>query len=172
MVKITDLEEKKLIIAYHKCGSNKNCKNIFVNSGIYAKWLEWWKSDFTINEKCIQMYKQKLILSGAKWRQGIRPQEYEERTEFLTSITDWINSTYDKKLGRKGNRKAFHRMLIELRERQLNNLSIEASKIGCTIKDISSKNELELRTYNLIRNGEIVASGTYESLLLYVVKEV
>ena len=169
MFRIKDFEEKKCIIAYYKCNSNRNFNNIFVNSQIYAVWLEWWKDDFMLHDKCIQMYKQKLVISGAKWKQGIRPQEYEERTAVLSSVINWINTNYDKKLSRKGNRKKFHGMLIELRSGHLKDLTDKVSGSLYQIEEITDKNELKLRQYCLFDDKKSVVTGTYEEIIEYLI---
>lgn len=168
MLEIKDFDEKKHIIAYYKCFGNKSCVNTFTNSQIYSSWIDWWKDDFILNGKCIQMYKQKLVLSGAKWRAGIRPKEYEERTALLTSIVDWINENYSKRISKKMNRNNFHGMLMKLRERHIEDLISKLSN-QYHIEEITNKNELELKHYKLFYNGELIGTGSYDEVKDFIV---
>lgn len=174
MIKIKDLEEKKHIIAYYKCNSGKNCKNIFNNNSIYNDWWRWWWLDFPKkkNGKPMQIYKNQLVISAAKHRKGITTDIHKECTAILTSVTNWINQNYNKQTTRKENRKKFEEMLFQLRKDNYNNLisilnDSGLSSKGYSIHDTSSKNIYELRNYCLIHEEDTVTvkNGSYETIL-------
>lgn len=179
MAKIKDLEEKKHIIAYYKCGGSRNCKNIFNNSSIYNDWWRWWGMDFPKKEngKPMQIYRNQLVMSAAKQRKGITTDMHKEYTAILTSITNWINQNYNKQVTRKENRKKFEEMLIQLRKDNYNNLISILNDSGLvnegySIQDTSSINIYELRNYCLIHAGNTVTvkNGSYETILEHLQK--
>lgn len=177
MVKIKDLEEKKCIMAYYKCHSGKNRKNLFTNNSIYNEWWRWWGMDFPKKEngKPMQIYRNQFVLSAAKQRKGITSEKHKEYTKVLSSITKWINDNYDLSVSRKGNKNKFRDMLVQLREEnyaQLIRLLKDnglADK-GYSIHDTSSDNTFDLANYCLICNGDdmTVTNGSYETILEYL----
>lgn len=174
MVKIKDLEEKRCIMAYYKCHSDKNRKNLFSNSSIYNEWWRWWGMDLPKKKsgKPMQIYRNQFVLSAAKQRKGITSEKHKEYTEVLNSITKWINDNYDLSVSRKVNRNRFHDMLVQLREEnyaQLIHLLKDnglADK-GYSLHDTSSDNIFDLANYCLICNGDgmTVTNGSYETIL-------
>lgn len=179
MAKIKDFEEKKYIIAYYKCHSGKNCKNIFTNNSIYNEWWRWWGQDFPKkkNGKPMQIYKNQLVVSAAKHRKGITTDMHKEYTAILTSVTDWINQNYNKQITRKENKKMFGEMLIQLRKDNYNNLISILNENGLvsegfSIQDTSSTNIYELRNYCLIHAGDTITvkNGSYETILEHLQK--
>lgn len=174
MVKIKDLEEKKCIMAYYKCHSDKNRKNLFSNSSIYNEWWRWWSLDFPKKEngKPMQIYRNQFVLSAAKQRKGITSEKHKEYTKILSSITKWINDNYDLSVSRKGNRNKFRDMLVQLREENYAQLICllkdnGLADKGYSIQDTSSTNIYELRNYCLIHTGNTVTvkNGSYETIL-------
>lgn len=179
MIEINDLEEKKHIIAYYKCNSGRNCKNIFNNNSIYNDWWRWWGMDFPKkrNGKPMQIYKNQLVISAAKHRKGITTNMHKECTAILSSVTNWINKNYNKQITRKENRKKFREMLIRLRKNNYNNLLQILNDAGLvdkgySIQDTSSENIYELRNYCLIYSGDTVTvkNGSYETILEHLHK--
>lgn len=174
MVKIKDLKEKRCIMAYYKCHSGKNRKNLFSNSSIYNEWWRWWGMDFPKKKggKPMQIYRNQFVLSAAKQRKGITSEKHKEYTEVLNSITKWINDNYDTSVSRKENRNRFYDMLVRLREdnyaqliRLMNDKKL-ADK-GYSIHDTSSSNIFDLANYCLICNGDdmTVINGSFEKIL-------
>lgn len=177
MIKIKDLEEKKCIMAYYKCHSDKSRKNLFSNSSIYNEWWRWWGMDFPKKEngKPMQIYRNQFVLSAAKQRKGITSEKHKEYTAILTSVTNWINKKYNKQITRKENRKKFGELFIQLRQDNYNNLISILSNSGLasegySIQDTSSQNIYELRNYCLIHTGDTVTvkNGSYETILEYL----
>lgn len=174
MMRIRDLEEKRCIMAFHKCSSNRSRGKVFCNSSIYNDWWRWWGRDFPRNNngKPMQIYRNQFVLSAKKHRKGKTPKRYEEYTEVLSSITEWINKNYKQKQTRAENRERFYNMLIELRKENYNSLvhilkdSGLADK-GYSIQDASSDNIYDLRNYCLIHIGDTITvkNGSYEIIL-------
>lgn len=177
MIKIKDLEEKRCIMAFYKCHSGKNCKNIFTNSSIYNDWWRWWGMDFPkkSNGKPMQIYRNQFVVSAKKSRKGINSNLHVECTNMLSSITKWINQNYDKQYTRKENKQRFYEMLIQLREDNYDNLLHILNHEGLTdkgysIQDTSSTNIYDLRNYCLIHAGNTITvkNGSYETILEYL----
>lgn len=174
MVKIKDLDEKMYIMAYHKCSSRKNIKNIFNNTSIYNDWWRWWGTDFPKNRNGnpVQIYKDHLVISANKYKQGIIPQAYKEYTKVLDSITLWMKHNYNRQIRREENCKKFKDALIQLRKDHYDNLlkimnDNELGKEGYLLQDTSSSNIYDLRTYCLIHSGDSISvvNGSYEIIL-------
>ena len=177
MFHIKDLEEKRCIMAFYKCMSHKNLKNIITNSGIYNDWWRWWQNDFPKNRngKPMQMYRNEFVLSATKSRKGIKSERHMEYTNAISSITKWILENYDRKQTRKENKEKFYDMLIQLRKDNYDNLikiirDENLSEQGYSLQDTSSESILDLRNYCLIHAGETISvkNGSYETILEHI----
>lgn len=179
MVRIKDLEEKKRIIAFYKCLYNKHPENKFYNSKIYDVWLRMWRNDFVVDGKCLKMWHQKFVVSANKDRQGIAPPEYyKEYNKFINNVTDWMNSNYEIKQGRKNNKKKYAEMLIEHRKicadkvaAQLKEcINLSDCKLVYTLPEKTDKTFTELVSYALIHNGESIFKGSCDEIIEYMGK--
>lgn len=116
-VNIKDAEEKKLVIGYIKnIHRKKRCP--FTNKDIYATWLNLWTDDFRIGEngRCPIMFCEQLVLSKNKHRKGINPPEYfNQYTEFMDTVREWLNTCYDPKKSTRLNAKPYSQLLAEYR---------------------------------------------------------
>lgn len=178
MIKIKDIDEKKMIIDYYKLGSNRNTKNILNNSSVYSTWLERWRDDFTVNGKCLQMFRQRFVVSANKDRKKIEPPEYyNDYNSFINSVTHWMNANYDKKIGRKNNRKKIGDILMGYREECALNL-IELIKNSKHFSDCELKYHLydksrdkvfmQLVKYTIIHNDSVIYKGTYDEVKEFI----
>lgn len=177
MFHIKDLEEKRCIMAFYKCQSNKNCKNIFTNSSIYNDWWRWWGMDFPKKNsgKPMQIYRNQFVVSAKKSRKGITSSLHTECTNTLSSITKWITQNYNKQYTRKENKQRFYEMLTQLRKDNYENLLHILNheglvEKGYSIQDTSSasaNNIYDLRNYCLIHVGDTITvkNGSYETIL-------
>ena len=179
MLNIKDADEKKLIINYYKLGTIKDNQNILHNSSVYAAWLKKWRDDFAVDGKCLKMYKQKFVVSVAKHKKGIEaPEYYQEYNKFICSVTDWMNANYDKKIGRKNNKKKISDILVEHRKdcanKLLNILNDSKNLSDCelvyTLPDKTDKVFLLLVKYSIMRNGLTIFSGSCDEVKEYISK--
>lgn len=178
MINIKDSEEKKMIVAYIKTCSNKAVRNLLCNSNVHETWRMRWRDDFVVNGKCLKLWQQKFVMSANKHRQGIEPPEYyNEYNEFINNVTNWMNDNYDKKIGRKGNRRKFGEILIDHRKtcahKLVQLLSSNNHLSGCKLvymlpaRDGSGFTELVM--YSIIHNGEPIFKGSYDETAEYIV---
>lgn len=179
MLNIKDADEKKLIINYYKLGSNKNTQNILCNSSIYTTWLQRWRDDFVVDGKCLKMFRQKFVVSATKDKRGIEaPEYYQEYNKFIRSVSNWMNANYDKKIGRKNNRKKIGDILVEHRkdcaEKLLNTLNDSKNLSDCELvymlPDKADKLFMSLVKYSIVHNGLAIFSGSYDEVKEYISK--
>ena len=120
-VNIKDAEEKKFVIGYIKnIHRKKRCP--FTNKDIYATWLNLWANDFRIGEqgRCPIMFCEQLVLSKNKHRKGINPPEYyNQYTEFMNTVRDFLNQHYNAKKSTKSNAKPYFQLLIQYRNKRI-----------------------------------------------------
>lgn len=171
---VKDLEEKRLIIACHKCSSGKSREHLFSNNSIYNDWVRWWGYDCPRNNKGkpAQIYKGNIVCSAAKYRKGINKEENIEFTNLLSSVSKWLHKSYNEKVNRKSNQKMFEEQLIELQEQHyciLKNLVDNQLSDRYVLQDISSANPHRLREYTIVnKNTYKVIKGSYEYMLTYL----
>lgn len=179
MIKISDADEKKMIIAYKKLWSNKATRNLLCKSSIYSAWILRWRNDFVVNGKCLKMWRQQFVVSANKHRKGIEPPEYyKEYNEFINSVTGWMNDNYEIKQGRKNNKKKYAEMLIEHRKicadkvmaqlEKCTNLS--DCKLSYHLPEKTDMTFTELVSYSLTHNGNVVFKGSCDEIIEYMVK--
>lgn len=124
IVNIKDAEEKKLVIGYIKnIHRKKRCP--FTNKDIYATWLNLWANDFRISEqgKCPIMFCEQLVLSKNKHRKGINPPEYyNQYTEFMNTVRDFLNQYYNAKKSTRSNAKPYFQLLIQYRNKRIESM--------------------------------------------------
>ena len=178
MINIKDAEEKKMIVGYIKTCSNKAVRNLLCNNNVHATWLMRWRDDFVVNGKCLKMWHQKFVVSASKHRQGIEPPDYyNEYNEFINNATNWMNITYDKNMGRKGNRRKFAEILMEHRKNcayrliQLlrSNDSFSDCKLVYRLPNSNGKGFMELMKYSIIHDGAPIFKGSYDETTEYIV---
>lgn len=171
MTNVKDLEEKKLILACHKCSLGKSKEHLFSNNSIYNDWSRWWIYDCPRknNGKLAQIYKGNIVCSAAKYRKGQNKEEYIEFTQLLNSVSQWLYENYNEKVNRKSNHKMFMERLIELQMQHhsiIENLVSNHLSDKYVFQDISSPNPCRLREYTLVdKDTYRVIKGSYEYIL-------
>lgn len=171
---VKDLEEKRLLLACHKCSLGKSRKNIFCNTSLYNDWIRWWEDDcpHKNNGKPAQIYKGNIVCSAAKHRKGINKEENVEFTKLLSSVSQWLHKNYNVKLTRKVNLSIFEEQLKELQEQHyciLKNLVDNHLSDIYVLQDISSANPHRLREYTLVnKNTYKVIKGSYAYMLTHL----
>ena len=140
-VKIKDAEEKKLVIGYIKnIHRKKRCP--FTNKDIYATWLNLWADDFRIGEsgRCPIMFCEQLVLSKNKYRKGINPPEYyNQYTEFMNTVRDFLNQYYNAKKSTRSNAKPYFQLLIHYRNKRTADIEQLLRDTGLDIQGYKAK---------------------------------
>ena len=99
MIKIKNADEKKIILGYLTSQSRRRGGKYttFVNNNVYYRWIQYWPDDFkvSVNGKCLCMYNNQFVLSKKSYRRGDKPPAYyDEYTDFISGITEWLNKNY------------------------------------------------------------------------------
>lgn len=150
---IKNAEEKKYIIGFVKLQNHKLHGNQIHNTQIYAEWLERWRDDFVVDGKCLQMRRQKFLVSVKKYKAGEPlPEVYVEYNEFINSIRDWFNLRYNNKTGMKKNRRYFEVLLTEHRLRCMDELNkiMKDQNIEGQITYKNKKKQTDLALYEFV----------------------
>lgn len=154
MVNIKDFEEKKLIAGYCKVRSRKNNQPI-INNSVYATWQNLWSDDFKLNGKAMKMYDNRFVVS--KRHPDIKNNQshlLKEHTNCISSVTNWINNTYDKSKGRKKNEIYFKQMVLEYKKSCYEELNeklknSELASAGYYLTDYALNNPAKLSKFHL-----------------------
>ena len=187
MVKISDLEEKKLIVAYSMARTGKHI-------GIENVWRQWcirWQDDFSVNGRALRMYDHILVKSKTKTRERVRAgetdiREFKEYDDFLAELCVWLEENYDKTVSKKCNAEILKEKLVKYKSACGHNIRILLKKSGLkgrgyrlqnqTSKkhpQTSKKHSLLLGRYLIFHKGkngiqECVAQGTYEEMVNWI----
>lgn len=91
MLKISDLEEKRLIVAYSMARTSKHIGL----ENVWRQWCIWWRDDFTVNGWVLRMYDHKFVKSKRKARERVRAgetniQDFKEYDDFLAELCAWL----------------------------------------------------------------------------------
>lgn len=171
---ITNIEEKKRIIAFYKCLYNQYPENMLCNSRIYDVWLRKWKNDFVIEGKCLKMWHQKFVESVGKHRKHIEaPAYYAEYNKMINDVTDFVNEHYNPKRSRADNHLHCKELLRDYRISCLDELNKMLSNNVQNEMSISIKNPndfMGLSKYVLEQNGEIIYSAFYDEMKKYIIE--
>ena len=160
MVRINDIEEKKLIIAYSKACSKKQ-DEILDNRSVYATWRSLWIDDFRYRGVCLRMRKNKFCTTKNSKKKCVCPSYVlKECNTFISSITEWLNDVYNQNGSKKENKEYFEKMIFAYRksafaelEQLLKDSGLEAA--GYYLTDYTNKR-------NPIRITHSTSSSTYE----------
>ena len=176
MRKISDLEEKKLIVAYSMAKDEKNI-------GIEYVWRDWrtrWNDDFSVNGRALRRYNHQFVKSKTKAREMIRKGEtdiykYKEYDDLLAQICEWMETNYDNSISRQENVDILRRKLLEYKEECYGELYTLLKKSGLKGKGyrlqnaVSAKNVQDLGIYRIsYKDGKGVTEyvqGTYEQIV-------
>lgn len=188
MVKIKDVEEKKLIVACY-IAKNKKDNNYFSDIKVWHHWTALWSEDFRTDEgKVLKLYghNHQFVLSKTKAKEqkkeGILTQEFKEYDDFLAEICQWINENYKRTKGRIRNANIIKEKLLAYRrecagiiQEYLNNSGM--TEKGYKIQNLTSKKEpLLLGKYcilaeNLEGRYKSICCGSYETMMEFLKKE-
>lgn len=179
MLNISDLEEKRLIVAYAIVKENQQA----FPEKTWRKWSIWWKDDFSVNGGALKMYDHIFVKSKTKAREkkqmGEDIQEFKEYDDFLAElcvwINEWIKDNYDKTVSNKANVARFKEKLLKYKEECNAKIRILFKKSGLyqqgykLIVQTSKKHPLLLGKYIILHTDkydirECVAQGSYEQI--------
>lgn len=176
MLKISDLEENKLIIAYCIARDEKNI-------GIEYVWREWrtrWNDDFSVNGRALRRYNHQFVKSKTKAREMVRKGEtdiykYKEYDDLLAQICEWMETNYDNSISRQENADILKRKLLEYRDTCGRELYALLKRNGLKGKGyrlqnaVSAKNIQDLGRYRIsYKDGKgfkEYVQGTYEQIV-------
>lgn len=179
MLKILDLEEKKLIIAYFIAKGEKNI-------GIEYIWREWhtrWNDDFSVNGWALRRYNHQFVKSKTKAREMARKGEadiykYKEYDDLLAQICEWMEANYDNTISRQENAGILRRKLLEYKGtcgRELYSLLKRSGlkEKGYRLQNaVSVKNVQDLGKYSIsYKDGKGFSEyvqGTYEQIVNWI----
>lgn len=91
MLKISDLEEKKLIVAYSMARTSKHIGL----ENVWRQWCIWRRDDFSVNGGALRMYDHKFVKSKTKARERVRAgetniQDFKKYDDFLAELCTWF----------------------------------------------------------------------------------
>lgn len=182
MLNISDVEEKKMIVAYHMVRNKKGVGS----ENVWRTWCIWWKKDFTINGTPLRMYNHTLVQSKTKARdkarRGENVQNYKEYDDFLVKLCEWIQENYDNKKGRGTNAENLKANLLKYKAKCDKNIRTFLKKSGLKEKgyklqnQTSEKHPIMLGKYLIFKRQEdgtsrCVKQGSYEQVMNYLIKE-
>ena len=182
MLKISDLEEKKLIVAYSMA---RNKKGVGIEN-VWRQWCIWWKEDFTVNGRVLKMYDHKFVRSKTKARERVKAgesviQDFKEHDDFLGELCVWLEENYDKTTTRKENIAILKEKLLKYKTACGINIYTLFKKSGLKEKGYrlqnrtSKKHPLLLGRYLIFHkdNGvqKFVTQGTYEQITNWINNE-
>lgn len=186
MVKINDVEEKRLIVAYY-LAKNKKDNNCFSDIKVWHQWTALWSEDFRTEEgKVFKRYDNQFVLSKKKAKkekhEGILIQEFKEYDDFLAEICQWINENYKRIKGRIKNANIIKEQLIEYRrecagiiQEYFKNSGL--SEKGYKFQILTSKKEpLLLGKYCILAENpegryKDICCGSYEIIMNFLKEE-
>ena len=183
-VSIQDIDEKKIMLACFII--DKELKDInrrkrlinFNNNTVYKYYVRLFQDDFKcdINVNTLKMYDNRFAVSKSEYNRGSEPPVYyDEYTDIVSSITEWLNENYIFQ-NLLECRNLMIGILMDYREQCLRNLR-ELVEQNCLLKDgytivvysFQIENETELCRYKLMKrdadgNDRIDFAGTYEEV--------
>lgn len=179
MVRINDIEEKKLIIAYSKACSKKQ-DEILDNRSVYATWRSLWSDDFRYRGVCLRMRKNKFCTTKNSKKKCVCPSYVlKECNTFISSITEWLNDVYNQIGSKKENKEYFEKMIFAYRksafaelEQLLKDSGLEAA--GYYLTDYTNKrNPIRITNFQLDYRisddkKKFIKAGSYEPLKNYI----
>lgn len=175
MIKIKDMEEKRLTVAYFMSRNKK----VLCPELVWEAWIQWWKEDFTTDDGA-----QLLMFNGffvlPRTEQGIpKPHYCKEYDEFLHNTLVWIRE--HSKGSRKANNESLMHMLTAHREENSRRLFdlFEQKNLqhkGYKLLDHTAyrKHPLRLGRFSIShrdyrdKNKTCVVDGSYETVLDYI----
>lgn len=173
MVKIKDLEEKKLIISYFL--SRSKGRGI---ETVYRQWCKWWKEDFTTEGGVLKMYNHSFVLSKTKARQGVEQPAYcKEYYERLNEIFEYVRDSYDKSKNKKENVDILKARLFRYREQCNKNIRQIIAENNLYGKECKFLNQTSKKHPNIlgkyvfihkVNGSKVVKVGSYEDIINYL----
>lgn len=180
MLDISDLEEKRLIVAYSMARDKKHVGL----ENVWRQWCIWWKEDFSVNGGALRMYDHRFVKSKTKVRERIKAGEtdiydFKEYDDFLVELCKWVEANYDETIGRKENIVILKDQLLKHKAECSRNISILFKKSGLKEKEYKLQNQtsvkhpLLLGKYLIFHKNqygiqECVAQGTYEQITKWI----
>lgn len=180
MLNISDLEEKKLIVAYSMA---RNKKHIGLEN-VWRQWCVWWRDDFSVNGWALRMYDHKFVKSKTKARERVRAgesniQDFKKYDDFLAELCAWFEEIYDKDATIKENIAILKEKLLKYKATCGNNIHTLFKKSGLKERgyrlqnQTSKKHPLLLGKYLIFYKDKYgiqkcVAQGTYEQITNWI----
>lgn len=179
MLKVSDLEEKKLIVAFSMARDNTHVGL----ENVWRRWCVWWKEDFSVNGGALKMYDHRFVKSTTKARERRKAgetniQDFKEYDDFLAEICKWLEENYDKTIGRKENTAILRDKLQKYKadcDKNIHNLLKKSGlkKKGYRLKNHTSRHLTFMGKYLIFHrdqngNQDCVAQGTYEQVTNWI----
>lgn len=179
MLKISDLEEKKLIVAYSMARTSKHIGL----ENVWRQWCIWWGDDFSVNGGALRMYDHKFVKSKTKARERVRAgetdiQDFKEYDDLLAQVCEWMETNYDNSISRQENAGILRRKLLEYKEKCGRELYALLKRSGLKGKGyrlqnaVSEKNVQDLGRYRIsYKDGKgfkEYVQGTYEQIVKWM----
>lgn len=128
--KINDIEEKRLQVAYF-ISRRKGGVSKFSIRNIHRQWCQWWKDDFCVDGKKLQIFHDEIVLSSTAVKQGERQPNYcDYYTNVLKKAQDIMTKEYHLDLSGRQNSDIFRDKLIACRRNQGKALRKKLKKHG------------------------------------------
>lgn len=180
MLNISDLEEKRLIVAYSMARTSKHIGL----ENVWRQWCTWWRDDFSVNGWALRMYDHKFVKSKTKARERVRVgeidiQDFKEYDDFLAELCKWLEENYDKTISKKSNINILKDKLLKCKAECGRNIQTLFKKSGLKEKgyrlqnQTSVKHPLLLGKYLILHKDkygiqEYVVQGTYEQITKWI----
>lgn len=179
MLKISDLEEKKLIVAYSMAKDEKDI-------GIEYVWREWhtrWNDDFSVNGRALRRYNHQFVKSKTKTRELVRKGEtniykYKEYDDLLAQICEWMVANYDNTISRQENVDILRKKLLEYKEKCGRELYALLKRSGLKEKGYRLQNSVSVNnvqdlgryriSYNDGKGSKEYVQGTYGQIVNWI----
>lgn len=186
MVKIKDVEEKRLIVAYY-LAKNKKDNNCFSDIKVWHQWTALWSEDFRTEEgKVFKRYANQFVLSKTKAKkqnhEGALIQEFKEYDDFLNETCQWVNDNYKRNKSRTRNANIAKERLLEykkdrgvLLQEYFNNNGFPEK--GYRFQNLTSRKEpLSMGKYLILAPNpegryKSICCGSYEMVMDFFKKE-
>lgn len=186
MVRIKDVEEKRLILTYYLSKSKKDNK-CFGDIKVWNQWTALWSEDFrTETGKVLKRYNNQFVLSKTKAKkqkeEGTLTQDFKEYDDFLAETYQWVNENHKRNKGRTKNANIMKERLLAYKkecailiQEYFNNN--EFAEKGYRFQNLTSKKEpLLMGKYCILApNSEErykgICCGSYETVMEFLKKE-
>ena len=187
MLRIKDVEEKRLILAYYLSKNKRDNNRCFCDTKVWHQWTGLWSEDFrTETGKFLKRYNKQFVLSKTKAKkqmgEGTYKQDFKEYDDFLNKTCEWVNKNYKWNKGRTKNANIMKERLLAykkqcgvLLQKYFDNNRF--SEKGYRFQNLTSRKEpLSMGKYLILApdsEGRYkgICCGSYETVMEFMEKE-